>query len=130
MSATATKLALPIDNAFDEAFVSTLAQQEVWNKHHFRPNTYLHKWWARRCGTTFRAILKALVEDDAQRDFYTAGGLDGKVILDPMMGGGTTLHEAIRMGATVIGADIDAAADSASTCYALPNSTRRFGCRV
>ncbi len=35
------------------------------------------------------------------------GGLEGKVILDPMMGGGTTLHEAIRMGANVIGADLD-----------------------
>lgn len=28
-------------------------------------------------------------------------------MLDPMMGGGTTLHEAIRLGASVIGADID-----------------------
>ncbi|MCZ7672258.1 MAG: hypothetical protein M5U34_36605 [Chloroflexi bacterium] len=28
-------------------------------------------------------------------------------MLDPMMGGGTTLHEAIRLGANVIGADID-----------------------
>ena len=28
-------------------------------------------------------------------------------VLDPMMGGGTTLHEAIRLGANVIGADID-----------------------
>ncbi len=27
--------------------------------------------------------------------------------LDPMMGGGTTLHEAIRLGANVIGADLD-----------------------
>ncbi|MFH0959597.1 MAG: hypothetical protein V1897_12925, partial [Pseudomonadota bacterium] len=30
-----------------------------------------------------------------------------KTIFDPMMGGGTTLHEAIRMGANVIGVDID-----------------------
>lgn len=41
------------------------------------------------------------------RDFYSPGGLEGKIILDPMMGGGTTLHEAIRLGASVIGADID-----------------------
>ncbi len=107
MPAAVKSLAPAIDTEFDEAFVSALAQQEAYNKHHYRPNTYLHKWWARRCGTTFRAILKALVEDDAKRDFYAAGGLEGKVILDPMMGGGTTLHEAIRMGATVVGADID-----------------------
>ncbi len=96
-----------IDDNFDVPFVDALARQEVYNKHHFRPNSYRHKWWARRCGTTFRAILKALVEDKTEREFYAAGGLAGKLILDPMLGGGTTLHEAIRMGANVIGADID-----------------------
>ena len=35
------------------------------------------------------------------------GGLEGTIILDPMMGGGTTLHEAIRLGANCIGFDID-----------------------
>lgn len=94
----------PIDNDFDIEFVDQLAQQETFNKHLYRPNTYLHKWWARRCGTTFRAILKHLSDTP---EFYTAGGLEGKIILDPMMGGGTTLHEAIRLGANVIGADID-----------------------
>src|SRR5205823_4089537 len=49
----------------------------------------------------------ALVEDPSRRDYYAAGGLEGKLVLDPMMGGGTTLHEAIRLGANVIGADID-----------------------
>jgi len=42
-----------------------------------------------------------------RRDYYAPGGLEGKIVLDPMMGGGTTLHEAIRLGANVIGADID-----------------------
>lgn len=97
----------PIDTKLDTKFVNRLAQKESYNKHYYRPNSYLHKWWARRCGTTFRAILKQLVEEESKRDFYTAGGLEGKRILDPMMGGGTTLHEAIRMGASVIGTDID-----------------------
>jgi len=48
---------LAIDHSFPEQFVDELSRQEVFNKHLFRPNTYLHKWWARRCGTTFRAIL-------------------------------------------------------------------------
>jgi putative DNA methylase len=96
-----------IDTHFDEEFADALAQLESYNKHLYRPNTYLHKWWARRCGSTFRLILKALTEDEAARDYYTPGGLAGKLILDPMMGGGTTLHEAIRLGANVIGADID-----------------------
>lgn len=98
---------LPIDTVFDGAFANQIARLETYNKHHYRPNSYLHKWWARRCGSTFRLILKHLVVDEAARDYYMPGGLAGKIILDPMMGGGTTLHEAIRLGANVIGADLD-----------------------
>ena len=98
---------LPIDTQFDTQFADDLAKLESYNKHLYRPNTYLHKWWARRCGSTFRTILKSLNSDNVAHDYYVAGGLEGKIILDPMMGGGTTLHEAIRMGANVIGADLD-----------------------
>lgn len=98
---------LPLDERFDTEFADEIARLESYNKHHYRPNSYLHKWWARRCGSTFRLILKHLVRDEARRDYYAPGGLAGKIILDPMMGGGTTLHEAIRLGANVIGVDID-----------------------
>jgi putative DNA methylase len=98
---------VPIDRGFPEEQADELARLESFNKHLYRPNTYLHKWWARRSGTTFRHILKQLVRDPAKSDFYAPGGLEGKVVLDPMMGGGTTLHEAVRMGANVIGVDID-----------------------
>ena len=97
----------PIDAHFDVELANSIAELESYNKHLYRPNTYLHKWWARRCGSTFRLILKHLVHDEYQRNYYTPGGLAGKIILDPMMGGGTTLHEAIRLEANVIGADID-----------------------
>lgn len=99
--------ALPIDDAFDVAFANAIARLESYNKHHYRPNTYMHKWWARRCGSTFRLILKHLVADPERQDYYAPGGLEGKVVLDPMMGGGTTLHEALRLGASVVGGDID-----------------------
>ena len=102
-----TAVSLAIDEYFPESLTNELAKQEAFNKHLFRPNTYLHKWWARRCGSTFRAILKQFVLDPERRDYYAPGGLEGKIVLDPMMGGGTTLHEAIRLGANVIGADID-----------------------
>lgn len=98
---------LAIDDTFDFLLADELARRESFNKHLFRPNTYLHKWWARRCGTTFRLILKHLVKDPARADYYAPGGLDGCLILDPMMGGGTTVHEAIRMGANVVGMDLD-----------------------
>lgn len=96
-----------IDYGFPEEFVDTLSRQEVFNKHLFRPNTYLHKWWARRCGSTFRTILKQFASTAEGSDYYAPGGLEGKTVFDPMMGGGTTLHEAIRLRANVIGADID-----------------------
>ncbi len=102
-----TEYSLAIDESFPEKLANELSQCEVFNKHLFRPNTYLHKWWARRCGSTFRAILKQFVPDPERRSYYAPGGLEGKIVLDPMMGGGTTLHEAIRLGANVIGADID-----------------------
>ena len=86
-------MTIPLDNEFATDFGNQIAQLEAYNKHHYRPNSYLHKWWARRCGSTFRLILKHLVTDEAQRDYYAPGGLAGRIILDPMMGGGTTLHE-------------------------------------
>jgi DNA modification methylase len=97
----------PIDSEFDVEFANEMARLESYNKHLYRPNTYLHKWWARRCGSTFRLILKHFVQEETKRFYYAPGGLEGKIVLDPMMGGGTTVHEAIRLGANVIGADID-----------------------
>lgn len=97
----------PIDDRFDIELANNLARLETYNKHYYRPNTYLHKWWARRCGTTFRLILKHLINQPARQDYYSPGGLEGRIILDPMMGGGTTLHEALRLGANVIGVDLD-----------------------
>ena len=100
-------MTIPLDTEFPTDFANQIAQLEAYNKHHYRPNSYLHKWWARRCGSTFRLILKQLVAAEVQRDYYAPGGLSGKIILDPMMGGGTTLHEAIRLGAHVVGADLE-----------------------
>lgn len=122
---------LSIDEYFPEEFASRLSRAETFNKHLFRPNTYLHKWWARRCGSTFRVILKQFAPDFDRRDYYAPGGLEGKVVLDPMMGGGTTLHEAIRLGASVIGADIDpipvAQARASLTRVALSQLQTAFG---
>ena len=105
---TKTEQHLPaIDNSFPEGEANELASIEAFNKHLYRPNTYLHKWWARRSGSTFRYILKQLALDPNKRGYYSPGGLEGLTILDPMMGGGTTIHEAIRLGANCVGFDID-----------------------
>ena len=68
------------ENRFDVELANRLAHLESYNKHLYRPNSYLHKWWARRCGSTFRLILKSLAEKAEQRDYYVAGGLEGKIV--------------------------------------------------
>lgn len=60
---------VPIDTFFPEDAANELAALETYNKHLYRPNTYLHKRWARRSGTTFRYILKQLVDNPEKRDF-------------------------------------------------------------
>ena len=72
----------------------------------------IHKWWAHRAGCIFRALtLAAFLPENARLfdavggEFYKKHTLD-KVILDPFMGAGTTLVEALRLGCKVIGLDI------------------------
>ena len=72
----------------------------------------VHRWFARRLGSQFRAILTGLVLDarEADRFWDVCLGkipLEGAVVLDPFVGGGTSLVEAGRCGARVIGYDID-----------------------
>ncbi len=78
-----------------------------------RPVYRMHKWWARRLSSVFRAILLAAFwdagdEEGFWRAFVTGSdALRGRLILDPFMGGGTTLVEALRLGARVVGVDIN-----------------------
>lgn len=80
-----------------------------------RPVYQAHKWFARRFGTAFRALLTAAALPDG-RDFwqgyYEGTAWAGKTVLDPFVGGGTSVIEAFRLGADVVGVDIDAVACS------------------
>ena len=78
----------------------------------------MHKWWARRLGSVFRTILLYSLADDGFEgwngkpnslwEFYSKDvNLSGKVVLDPMMGGGTTVIEALKLGCKVIAGDIN-----------------------
>lgn len=79
-----------------------------------------HRWFARRLGSQFRAILTAalLPPGTSSAAFWKAyrQGVDlsGSVVLDPFLGGGTALVEARRLGAGVIGVDIDPVAAAIS----------------
>ncbi len=90
--------------------ISELAQQESWRKEIHRPLYHIHKWWATRLGSVFRGITLGALKDeesDIWKDFYKRHDLSGKVVLDPFMGSGTTLGEALKLGARAIGCDIN-----------------------
>lgn len=72
----------------------------------------VHRWFARRLGSQFRAILTGLYLEPREADRFWGVNLgelslEGAVVLDPFVGGGTSLVEAGRCGASVIGYDID-----------------------
>jgi putative DNA methylase len=99
-----------IEHNFPSGPLSTLAELESWRKELNRPIYHMHKWWATRLGSVFRAILiGALSEDGADiwKSFYAPTYFSDKVILDPFMGAGTTLGEALKLGCKVIGSDIN-----------------------
>jgi putative DNA methylase len=109
-----------VPDAFTEEIISKLAQEETGKRQYYRPVYSLHKWWARRPGAQFRSII-LLAKNLADRlfmsspdgtlsersDYFQSHDLRDTVILDPFMGGGTTLAEANRLGARVIGCDIN-----------------------
>ena len=55
---------LPIERGFPIEQVNDLADREGRAKLYYRPLSTMHKWWARRLGSVFRAItLYSLVDD-------------------------------------------------------------------
>ena len=99
-----------LECGFPAAEISKTAEYESWRKEVNRPIYHIHKWWATRLGTVFRAIALAALskpEKDIWNDFYEYHDFKGKIILDPFMGSGTTLGEALKIGASAIGCDIN-----------------------
>lgn len=98
------------DDGFPFERLSEVAELESWRKEVNRPIYHMHKWWARRLGTVFRAIaLGALSPSgtDLMEAFYSGARLTGAVVFDPFMGSGTTIGETIKLGARGIGRDIN-----------------------
>lgn len=102
---------LAIIDGFDVGFVSQLSHHE---RSSFKPVYSMTKWWARRSSSSFRATLLALGLDpsaDFQEAFYENHqdnpDFDSGIVLDPFMGGGTTIVEALRLGHQAVGVDLN-----------------------
>jgi putative DNA methylase len=67
-----------IEQAFDIPFVADLALREKQIQQNYRPIIAVHKWFARRPGTLFRALLLSEFSKTALGDaFYQGNKLSG-----------------------------------------------------
>ncbi len=99
-----------IENDFPYARLSVIAEAESWRKEVHRPVYYIHKWWARRLGSVFRGILLGACLDEGEdfwKCYYGRNDFAKTVIFDPFMGSGVTIGEAIKLGCTTLGQDIN-----------------------
>lgn len=118
-----------IEDGFPFAELSAVAEIESWRKEVYRPIYHLHKWWAQRLGSVFRAVIlgATMPQGSAVMDlFYQPVRLPAPVVFDPFMGSGTTVGEAHKLGCTVIGRDINPVAHRAVRVALAPMSRDRL----
>lgn len=99
-----------IEDGFPIEWLSDVAELESWRKEISRPVYHIHKWWAQRLGSVFRAILLGACApkgSDIREMFYQPVRLRDMVVFDPFMGSGTTIGEANKLGCRAIGRDIN-----------------------
>ena len=108
-------LATPPRRAIEEDFpIVEINRLAVPERNSFKPIYQMHKWFARRASCVFRAILLGALKpagtnimEEFYKDHTNDPDTNGKVVLDPFMGGGTTVVEALRLGCKVIGIDLN-----------------------
>ena len=112
-----------IEDSFPIVEINRLAVPE---RNAFKPIYQMHKWFARRASCVFRAILLGalkplpldengkplksgaeVIMDEFYKDHTNDPDTNGKVVLDPFMGGGTTIVESLRLGCKAIGIDLN-----------------------
>lgn len=77
-----------IEGDFDVSFVAELALREKQIQQNYRPVIAVHKWFARRPGTLFRAVLLSeFSREPLRQTFYRGHSFPDVRVLDPFMGG-------------------------------------------
>ena len=111
-----------IEDNFPLEGLAELASVESRSREFTRPIYSLHKWWAKRFGCIFRTIGICALTDikDPQQiinftnkvnpsysNYYRLHNYEHKTVVDPFMGGGTTIVELNRMNVKLVGCDIN-----------------------
>ncbi len=96
-----------LENRYDPVFVARMALREKQVQQSYRPIIQIHKWFARRPGSVFRSLLLGEFGDAPLAEDYFQGHQINGTIVDPFMGGGTTVFEAARLGLSVSGSDVN-----------------------
>src|SRR5258706_6567169 len=77
---------MSIERRFDIPLVAAMALKEKQIQQNSRPIIAVHKWFARRPGTLFRALLLSEFADCRLDETYFAGyDFEGKAVADPFM---------------------------------------------
>lgn len=114
-----SKTCLEVD--FPIAQINALAQLEATSGAAKKPIYSMSKWWARRQSSVFRSLLIAAATkcpDDPSEaakavwehyycNHQKAGKFSNLKVLEPFMGGGTTLVEGARLGMQMTGIDLN-----------------------
>lgn len=95
-----------------------------------KPIFFIHKYFARRTTCNFRLMLLSLLSDkdsNVWENFYTQCKLNNDItLLDPFMGGGTTIFEALRLNMKVIGNDLQPISKMVNMSEILPLDNKKL----
>jgi len=121
----------PIEKDFPIEHVNEFANEEGkggTSRPSWEPLLYIHKWWAKRLGSVFRTIIlytlldenTIVIDDNGSKRKVSPEEVEnpwslylkdvdfgGKIILDPFMGAGVTVIEALRTNCRVVGQDLN-----------------------
>ena len=106
-----------LEQPLDVGTLSQLATAESWRKELHSPPSHVQKWWAQRLGVVNRHVLMAAASSSLHEYLHLDRGeddLSGVVVYDPFSGSGGTLLEAAKLGAEVIGRDVNPVATLAT----------------